>query len=1057
MNKDIYQQIIFLRDHKSFNKRQNFELLIREIENWNEKPQIINTGINKFPSSNFRYHTDIYHIQSNAVNKSNSIIEKQWDIFKQVILSAKDNKLIGVFCSLFKVSDKITEEAVELNKNGKIIFIISGQDWDDLLILDIRFSVFLNYLKLLSKSKHSPSLDSINNIKDWNGDNQSILKTFIDSSSKLSGTFLRRFKHRYHDEIYVKRKIEDKIESYINSFHPHILKRNKHSDTFKQIIIIRDTSGSGKTTFSVDLASNNNKLSIGATASQDSIDGIMDKFFDLNNYPNYGIEELYAINKPLILVIDSLDEVPSATQINKKREIKSLLKRIGELNHIAKNNQFSFFPIVVLFSVREEYWRVWESDFEGRLDVAIVKKNLSNFNEEEIDIAISNYSKAYSFNIINQINAHARDILSVPINLEIFSEANHYEGDIVIEEIWEGKILANYFRCKEESLSKHYIEGYSNDYFYNLLGHLAFSLISNKRIFFSKNDYDAIIAREIPNLSGYKDPILTNLKSEQIIQNDPEDSSKYRFRYNRFLEYLVAMHIIQHIIKTSDFKYIDSAINIIYASKIISIYAVLNNIKHVAGTQDIEIETKIIDYYSQSEKFLNHLLPEYRGQLSRGEEIDDQSIKNIITKNFTQSSSSSWDIFFIIAAKNTNSTKENILSCFEIAWDSNQDHFFRWKLINKLGFRLLLIEERVLLKLIKNGIAREWEEYLGKIIEDKLNISFLELWDQIRGETALKKTLRKIQSEWSYVDRLLDLIHRGENYVLGDVLSDIKSSKKYIILEPAKKFQISKLDSNEQKLVEEYVKTIQDSFITFHDPTTLYGYQMKHLSNDAYDYINNFLEPIFKDKHGEEQLPFINYLVSRLPESKGVLRVVLDNPRLDYTVNEKDKEGITLFQQIIRSNYDNKIELLLTIFKQGYIKDKKDEDLVSHAIKNLEKFNTKELEDILIGGCFLKIKDKNRYIELNEIYREICFLLSLKYRTIIYFRFKQMVQVANNALEHYQDFGNFLLNGLQHYNHFEELSQKESFLKKVQSYNVNSSTKLHKYRKVLYDIFPELF
>ncbi|WP_449403934.1 DUF7829 domain-containing protein [Flavobacterium akiainvivens] len=51
------------------------------------------------------------------------------------------------------------------------------------------------------------------------------------------------------------------------------------------------------------------------------------------------------------------------------------------------------------------------------------------------------------------------------------------------------------------------------------------------------------------------------------------------------------------------------------------------------------------------------------------------------------------------------------------------------------------------------------------------------------------------------------------------------------------------------------------------------------------------------------------------------------------------------------------------------------------------------------------------YKGLSEIYRKICTLLSFKYGLIISFRFSHMIQLANNALEHYKEFGNLFVPG----------------------------------------------
>ena len=121
------------------------------------------------------------------------------------------------------------------------------------------------------------------------------------------------------------------------------------------------------------------------------------------------------------------------------------------------------------------------------------------------------------------------------------------------------------------------------------------------------------------------------------------------------------------------------------------------------------------------------------------------------------------------------------------------------------------------------------------------------------------------------------------------------------------------------------------------------------------------------------------------------------------------------------------------------------------------ELNNGEFESVLIGYCFLKINNKGHYKEISEIYREICTLLSFKHGRIISFRFSYMIQLANNALEHYKEFGNLFVQAFQIYDLYKGFMEKPSFVKKLDSLDTSNTEKLDKYAGLLQDVFPELF
>jgi len=1061
MTLGTYSQIVSLKNQQDDIRRgRDFEMLIREIQPWDHRPPIVSSQDSEQLDGVFIYKGLTFIIESKAVKKTITPGMHEWEDFELKLRRRKEKRIVGLFCCLFDVSDKIVERAKEMNMEGIQTIVIAGKHWDDLYSSDIYFPSFLDYMMQLSTLKNKPIMDSMKNVNSWIYDCKSIGDNFINNSKKVSSSFLRRFKHKFHDQLFVERNIDTQIEALVQALAPQSLRTSisgKTKDSAKQILIVRDFSGSGKTTLSVNLTSNNDhSYCFATTANLNLIDEVLDKFLDLNKYPKYGINELLAVNKPFLFIIDSLDETQLFQHVHKRKEIKSLLKKVEELNSDAQKNKLALFPIILMFTIREEYWRDWEASFEGRQDVVQLKKILSNYNPIEFQDALKKYGDAYNYEISNHLNKEAENILSVPINLEIFSEANHYEGHISVHDIWEGKILSSYFSKKEEALSKHYIERFNSKVFYALLCLLANKLLTDKTSLFSKADFTSVAGSIYPELAFSSDQILINLISEQLIINDIDNVKNFRFKYTRFVEYLAALHIIIQVELTKDLRIIDPFIQVIYDSNLVSIYAVLYNIKHICRTQYKDIENDIIEHYSHSDTFLRNYLPELRGKIARGEKIPEDVIKTIITNNLIQSAETSWNTFFIVAAKNVDEKKEIIMAAFVLAWETNGKHTQRWKLINKLAGRGWLLEERLIFTMFRDSNSRDWEEYFGNILAQKLNNEFLDIWTQIDGLSIFHKIIQKNPYEWQYANRLLDLIFRGEGYILGDIFSD-EGPKSYVTFETLHTRKLPVLSTNDKKECDDFVSYITELFSGQSAKGSFEKIYYNELNKEEKLYVNITLEYLFQGKYGVNDLPFVNYIIQQLPETSSLVRIVLENDFLEVSLNETDKNGTTLFMEIIDCNYENKLDLFQNVFSRGYKKNQIDESYVSEALKNINQLNAKKLEDLLFAYSFLRIKNVADYKRIIMIYRELCTIFSAKYNRIINFRYTNLVQVANNGLEHYKEFTALLMKAFYIYQRQAELETKPSYLKKVEALSNFPVPQSTEFDSVLSAIFPELF
>lgn len=1058
MSQEIYNQILDLKSRTdAIDRGRDFEALMREIQPWDHRPPIVASPKSEQLDGVFVYKGETFIIESKAVRKKITPGMSEWEDFELKLRRRTAHGVIGMFCSLFDICDTVMERAKEMNMTGIRTIIIAGKTWDELSGADIHFPSFLDYLMLMCSLKNSPSVDSLKNAKSWIYDGNTINDSFTDNAKKISSTFLRRFKHKFHEQLFVERSIDVQIRSLMAALSPRSLKSSGSREGYKQLMVVRDFSGSGKTTMSANLAAySEHCFCFATTANISQVDEVLDHFLHLNKYPGYGLNELIAVDKPLLFIVDSLDETPLHSHVAKRREIRSLIKKVEELNNEAVKKNLAVFPIAVLFTIREEYWRDWEASFEGRQDVVSLKKIISHYNKAEFQLALEQYTTAYHYKILNFLTPEAENILSVPINLEIFSEANYYEGEISVEDIWEGKILSSYFAKKEESLFKHYIDQFSTQVFYVLVARLAFSMLQDRTTLFSKTQFRSILASISEVLALNNDQILLNLVSEQIVINDTDNASNYRFKYIRFIEYLVALNIIQEFNAKRDFSEIDFAIQTIYDSNIVSVYGVLDNIKHICRVQFRQIEKDIIDYYSHSETFLQKYLPELRGKIARGEGIPKDAIKSIITNDFIQSPITSWNSFFIIAAKSVHEKKDKVIAAFVLAWEKNRENKQRWKMIARLASRDYLLEERVLYALIKDSRPREWEEYFGTVLSRKMNIQFLDLWGQLRGDSIFNPMVEKHPQDWHLANRLLSLIYRNEGFIIGDMLSDEKP-KSYVVFDKVSNKKLPDLDQRQKQLCDDYIEELNARFVQ-ETPRVSYPYFfVKELNKESVQYLNIKLEQLFKGTYGVQEKPFLNFLIDSLPISETLFRIVRENHHLEIPVNLVDKQGFSVFREVLECDYQHKNDLFEYLFKCGYKKNDDDDKNMQQAIQNSGNLNAKELEDLLIGFCYLKIKKPGDYDKLNKVYRELCVLLSARFNRIISFRFPNFVQVANNALEHYKEYSDLFLRAFETYGRTAELESKPSYIKKVQALERTHPVQSKEFDSIFESIFPELF
>jgi len=81
-------------------------------------------------------------------------------------------------------------------------------------------------------------------------------------------------------------------------------------------------------------------------------------------------------------------------------------------------------------------------------------------------------------------------------------------------------------------------------------------------------------------------------------------------------------------------------------------------------------------------------------------------------------------------------------------------------------------------------------------------------------------------------------------------------------------------------------------------------------------------------------------------------------------------------------------------------------------------------------------------------------LYSIEHNKVIGYRFSQLIQVANNALQHYTCHFDIILKAIKVYDRYESLMGKQSFRKKIREYSYCRQNL--KYDNVIIELFPNL-
>lgn len=764
-----------------------FEQILREMFPWTYRPPVSTvTKTSEQIDAIFVWKDYSFIVEAKA--KKNKITEgsHDWEDFELKVRRRKG--IIGLFCNLFSVSEKVIEAANRMNQDGFTTILLHGNMWDELKKYNLSIIFYIEHMIEQARIFHKSVPDNINMIYEIKYKKDNVENQLFSTSKKMSSNFFRRYMYQYFVETYVNREIINKyLESHILAHRPSSLMKNVNDKDKQnyQVCIIRDISGSGKTSLSLSIAnhkSGSNFIGFGDVAEDIEIDkfliNVMQELSSENNAysSNDVLHKLISINKPLVFVIDSLDEAYYEFA-KKRKEIKALFKYLDELNTEANKFNLSEFPIFIIFTVRDDYWRDWESLFEKPRVLKIHKKN-SYFNDLELDIAIEKFSMSYKYTISNDLVDEQKDVLRLPFNMLIFSETYEFQREIVVYDIWEHNLLSTYFSMKENAVYKHKIAGLNGDKFIVLLSIFAWSLVTkNTKGLFKYEDFKEIITVNF-SLSALDIQELFRIIHSEHIFIASENNQDYRFRHMKFIEYLSGVYIVNSlndilndiaILDVGDRTayVINNHIDLLYSSKLVNMNMVHKVIRNTSKIKSDKLYNLIEKYYSNSDSFMIRKLISLRADIAGGSAIVKEDADLIFMNCSNLSPHNAWQAFFVIVAKNVRETRKNILHMFSIAWESNKESDERKKLLEALtrhnGF---IVDELVIMKIRSSNNRCEHESFLFLVLINNHKQEFI---NQLSSKDIdnLNKKYRQ-NNEWIQCLKMFEKIMSNDEYIVGD-------------------------------------------------------------------------------------------------------------------------------------------------------------------------------------------------------------------------------------------------------------------------------------------------
>jgi hypothetical protein len=149
-----------------------------------------------------------------------------------------------------------------------------------------------------------------------------------------------------------------------------------------------------------------------------------------------------------------------------------------------------------------------------------------------------------------------------------------------------------------------------------------------------------------------------------------------------------------------------------FSNDFVSRYHVYEFIRFICENEFPEVYKILTDLYSQSVGYVLKVIDFKRHEISMGHPTTSLEM-DVMEKSVRQSDCEAcWGTFFVFAAKVNKQSDRKLLNLFQLAWSSNAKNISRWKLLDKMAQRGLLLHEEVLFRIIESDVLKDWDVFI---------------------------------------------------------------------------------------------------------------------------------------------------------------------------------------------------------------------------------------------------------------------------------------------------------------------------------------------------------
>jgi len=207
-----------------------------------------------------------------------------------------------------------------------------------------------------------------------------------------------------------------------------------------------------------------------------------------------------------------------------------------------------------------------------------------------------------------------------------------------------------------------------------------------------------------------------------------------------------------------------------------------------------------------------------------------------------------------------------------------------------------------------------------------------------------------------------------------------------------------------------------------------------------------------------DEEPILNLWFKNAKEKHFIfLHFIMRCKAIELSIQDINNEGVTLLMEIHKSDLISKRMFERELFKRGYRLI--DSDLLYFRHLEIEKSEKDSL--IMKFKYFDKLSNKNLISEIDgQILNVLYMIESAKRREFIATKMNNWVAFANNAIQHYAEFWEYLELAFRKFSLFTQIiknDKKGTFQNKLKNFHENYPRQNYEIDEIVRELYPELY